>query len=147
MEKDWYESGLRFECARCGHCCSGTPGTVRVSDDEIEALARRVGLESDEFRSVYTRPLRRGEISLREKRNRECVFFDRERGCRVYTSRPRQCRSWPFWRAVVHSPERWSEEAEHCPGMNRGPLWSAVEIRQICLRDGTSGAVPDLPAS
>jgi Fe-S-cluster containining protein len=147
MEKDWYENGLRFECARCGHCCSGVPGTVRVTEHEIETLAERIGLDVHEFRSLYTRPLRRGEISLREKRSKECVFFDRERGCIVYESRPRQCRSWPFWRAVVHSPERWSEEAEHCPGMNRGPLWSGVEIRRISGRDGTSGAIPESPAS
>ncbi len=134
----WYRDGLRFECTRCGNCCSGTPGTVRVSDSEIEALARHVSLGVDEFRAVYTRPLRKGGISLREKRNQECVFFDRKRGCTVYEQRPRQCRTWPFWHGVVETPDRWSEEAEECPGMNRGKLHQAAEIARTASADGTS---------
>jgi len=138
----WYRDGLRFECTRCGNCCGGATGTVRVTDREIEALARHVSLRVDEFRAVYTRPLRRGEISLREKQNKECVFYQRDRGCTVYEQRPRQCRSWPFWGSVVESEERWSEEAEDCPGMNRGRLHSAEVIARTSETDGTGGFVP-----
>lgn len=140
----WYADGLRFACTRCGHCCVGR-GTVRVSDAEIAALARRVELADAEFRAAYTRPLRGGELSLRETRDGACVFYAREGerpGCRVYQDRPRQCRSWPFWRAVVHSPERWQEEARDCPGMDRGPLHDAGEIARTSCADGTSGVVP-----
>lgn len=130
MAEPWYRAGLRFACTRCGNCCRGA-GTVRVSDAEIATLARRLELADDEFRAMYTRRLRGGELSLRELRNRDCVFYDREaRGCRVYGDRPGQCRSWPFWNAVVHSPERWAEEAQDCFGMNRGRLHGAEEIRR-----------------
>jgi len=135
----WYREGLRFTCTRCGHCCSGTPGTVLVSDAEIEALARRVELPPAAFRKVYTRRLRRGAISLRERRNGQCIFFQPGAGCTVYPDRPRQCRTWPFWRGVVHSPQRWAEEAEHCPGMNHGHLHAPEEIQQLTQNDGTSG--------
>jgi Fe-S-cluster containining protein len=102
---------------------------VRVSDAEISALARRLELSDAEFRGMYTRPLRGGDLSLRERRNRDCVFYDREAaGCRVYEDRPRQCRTWPFWDAVIHSRERWREEARSCPGMNRGQLYEAETI-------------------
>ena len=134
----WYREGLRFACTRCGNCCSGEPGTVNVSDEEIEQLSRHVELETDAFREVYTRKLRGGDISLREKRNGECVFYRPGSGCSVYASRPRQCRTWPFWRAVVYSPERWAEESDHCPGMNRGPLHEADAILRTSERDGTS---------
>jgi Fe-S-cluster containining protein len=133
----WYRDGLRFACTRCGNCCSGAPGTVRVDDAEIAALARRVGLRDEEFRAAYTRGLRRGERSLRERSDGTCVFYDARRGCTVYTDRPRQCRTWPFWRAVVHSPERWAEEARDCPGMNRGPLHPAARIDLTARDDGT----------
>lgn len=138
MSEPWYRDGLRFSCTRCGRCCRG-PGTVSVSDAEIEALARRLELAPEEFRTAYTRTLRGGAVSLRERRNRDCVFYDRARGCRVYEARPRQCRTWPFWRAIVHSEERWQEEADGCPGMNRGALHAAAEIAALAADDGTSG--------
>ena len=137
----WWRDGLRFACTRCGHCCGGASGTVRVRDAEIAALARRVGLAEAEFREAYTRPLRGGERSLRERRDGRCVFYDARRGCEVYPDRPRQCRSWPFWRAVVHSPERWAEEAEGCPGMGRGEVHDAGSIARALADDGTSGSL------
>jgi len=114
---------------------------VRVSDAEIAALARRLELGDAEFRVIYTRELRDGGISLRERGNRDCVFYDREEsGCRVYSDRPRQCRSWPFWDAVVHSRERWEEEAQDCPGMNQGALHSAETISRSAAEDGVGAA-------
>ncbi len=115
---------------------------MRVTEQEIEALARHVSLGVEEFRAVYTRTLRKGEISLREKRNHECVFFERDRGCSVYEQRPRQCRTWPFWRGVIDSEVRWAEEAEECPGMNGGRLHDAAEIASTSAADGTSGFIP-----
>jgi Fe-S-cluster containining protein len=91
------------------------------------------------FREVFTRRLRGGALSLRERRDGTCVFYDAREGCRVYPDRPRQCRTWPFWRAVVHSPERWAEEAQGCPGIGRGELHPAEEIAQALADDGTSG--------
>jgi Fe-S-cluster containining protein len=137
----WYVDGLRFGCTRCGNCCTGS-GTVRVDDDEIRALAGELGLPEHEFRAMYTRSLRGGEVSLREKRTKACVFHEPGTGCTVYAARPRQCRSWPFWRAVVHSPERWAEEAGECPGMNAGPLHAAETIAASASADGTSGRIP-----
>ncbi len=139
--KPWYAEGLRFACTQCGACCNGA-GTVRVSDEEIGALARLLDLSDEQLRAMYTRRLRGGEVSLRESRAKACVFWDPERGCRVYAARPRQCRTWPFWRAVVHSRERWEEEARDCPGMNQGPLHDADTIAATAAADGTSGELP-----
>jgi len=140
----WYREGLRFACTRCGHCCVGA-GAVRVSDVEIAALARRLGVQPDEFVARYTRRLRGGELSLRDRRDRSCVFYHPQRGCQVYDDRPRQCRSWPFWRGVLHSPERWAEEARGCPGMDRGPLHPLEWIERQRGDDGTSGSLPGRP--
>lgn len=135
MVEAWYREGLRFGCTRCGNCCRGS-GTVRVSDGEIAALARRLDLADAEFRAIYTRRLRGGDVSLREKANRDCVFYDRVAGgCRVYADRPSQCRSWPFWSSVLHSPERWAEESEACPGMNQGPHHGLEQIRSWLARE------------
>lgn len=138
-EQPWYRKGLQFECTQCGKCCGGGPGTIRVSDDEIAALAERLDLSDTDFRTRYTYRLRNDDISLAEKANYDCVFFDRERGCTVYDDRPKQCRTWPFWSSVVFSRETWDDEAAECPGMNSGPLRDASEILQIARDDGTSG--------
>jgi len=137
-DEPWFHGGLRFSCKQCGKCCTGGPGTVRVSDAEIQTLARRLGQTDDEFRSSYTRVLRRGEISLIEKTNYDCVFYERGIGCTVYEDRPRQCRTWPFWRSVVHSREAWDEAAESCLGMDTGRIHDFEEIADLATDDGTS---------
>lgn len=135
----WFEDGLRFTCTRCGNCCTGAPGTVRVTDDEIAALAKHLLMSERAFRSVYTRRVGDDDISLKEKSNHDCIFYEHSSGCTVYPVRPRQCRAWPFWRAVVQSPASWAQEAAGCPGMNRGRLHSRQVIEEAIKNDGTFG--------
>lgn len=140
MSEDlWYKNGLRFECLRCGSCCTGFSGTVRVSDEEIAVFAQSLDLSEAEFRKNYTRILRAGVVSLIEKENKDCIFFDKERGCIVYENRPRQCRTWPFWHYNVYSPGHWKREAKRCPGMNRGQLYPSDLIKELSEHDGSSG--------
>lgn len=141
-DSPWYDAGLRFECTQCGNCCGGGPGTIRVNDDEIARLAERLGLSEDSFRERYTHRLRGGDISLNEQDNYDCIFFRRDSGCSVYTDRPRQCRTWPFWHSVVLSEETWSDAVEGCPGMNSGNLFDSHEITTTAADDGTSATRP-----
>ena len=39
----WYKDGLQFECTGCGDCCTGEPGYVWVSEQEIQNLADLTG--------------------------------------------------------------------------------------------------------
>lgn len=137
MNEPWYKDGLRFECTRCGNCCTGGPGTVRVSEEEIGKLAGHLGMSRRAFRGIYTRNVK-GFTSLRELPNYDCVFFDRHNGCRVYEHRPKQCRTFPFWRAIVSSPERWASEGHHCPGIDNGGTHNREFIELTILDDGTS---------
>jgi hypothetical protein len=127
MSEPWYQDGLRFTCTRCGHCCTGEPGYVWVSDEELAALADHRRESIDEVRDLYTRPTPRGR-TLREKANGDCVFYDRQAGCTVYPARPAQCRTWPFWESNVATPEDWQRTCAVCPGSGRGELISAEEI-------------------
>jgi Fe-S-cluster containining protein len=137
----WYKNGLRFECLRCGSCCTGFSGTVRVSDEEIAAFAQNLDLPEAEFRKNYTRIVGGGAVSLVEKENKDCIFFDKECGCIVYEDRPRQCRTWPFWRYNVCSPAHWKRGAKRCPGMNRGHLYPPDLIKELSEHDGSSGTL------
>lgn len=126
--KPWYSGGLRFECTGCGDCCTGAPGYVWVTRDEIEALADLCAMGVEEFEAKYVRKVGVRK-SLIEFDNGDCVFFDgRSRRCRVYNARPRQCRTWPFWPSNLKSPSTWRAMAEHCPGANCGKLIPLAEI-------------------
>ncbi len=143
MTVPWFADGLRFSCTRCGNCCTGAPGFTWVSDPEIAALAVRFGLTIETFRRDYTRTVwRQGQqhVSLNDRRvsrgNHACVFFVKGTGCSVYEDRPKQCRTWPFWRRNLATPADWAEEARECPGMNRGKLHSPSTIEAIAAGDG-----------
>ncbi len=141
----WYSDGLRFSCTRCGNCCSGDSGSVRVRPEESAELARGLELRDEEFAAMYTDLRDDGTRTLRERQGGDCVFFDSKSGCRVYANRPRQCRTWPFWRGVVSSEARWRHEARHCPGMDQGQLFDAETILALTREDGTSGQIPATP--
>jgi len=138
--KPWYSDGLKFTCTQCGNCCTGAPGFVWVSAGEIAALARRLGIDQASFRARYTRVIAGSGISLKEipevETGNSCVFFKRGAGCTVYADRPRQCRTWPFWRSLVASPAAWKSHARGCPGMDHGSLHPATHIAATAARDG-----------
>ncbi len=126
--RPWYHAGLRFTCTQCGNCCTGAPGYVWVNDEEIAALAARVGTSIAEFEKLYVRRVG-SRKSLREYPNGDCVFFDGQtRLCMVYDQRPRQCRTWPFWDSNLRSPKTWAKTCEVCPGSGQGRLYSLEEI-------------------
>jgi hypothetical protein len=141
-ELPWFHGGLRFACTRCGACCTGAPGTVRVDEDEARALARHLGLDELGFRARYTRRLEDGATSLVETAEGACVFWSRSAGCTVYPARPTQCRTWPFWRRNLASPAHWTLAARACPGIGRGERHEAATIARAAEHDGTSGTVP-----
>jgi Fe-S-cluster containining protein len=130
-DKPWYHKGLRFSCQGCGNCCCGAPGQVLVTIQEVKALAEELDVSIEQFRAMYTHPVGNRWTSLKERRNHDCVFLDKHKRCRVYNLRPRQCRTWPFWKRNLSSPENWEGEAENCPGMNRGKFYTCEEINNL----------------
>lgn len=135
-ERPWYAEGLRFECVRCGRCCTGAPGDVWVTEEEIRALREHLGLTPAGFRRAHLKASLQRPDRLREKTNLDCTFYEADRGCRIYALRPRQCRTWPFWRQTLHSPAAWAEAARSCPGMGRGRLHTLAEIEACAGDDG-----------
>ncbi len=127
MSEPWYKDGLRFTCTRCGNCCTGEPGFVWVDEKDVRALADFLGESPEEVEKLYTKETGRG-LSLREKLNGDCIFWDRNRGCTVYAARPPQCRTWPFWESNVATPEDWQQTRDVCPGSGKGALISVEEI-------------------
>ena len=126
-DSPWYREGLAFECTRCGACCTGAPGYVWVTPDEVADLAAARGEDVDHFSRRYVRQVG-VRYSLIEKPGGDCIFWDKGSGCTVYEARPAQCRTWPFWAENVESPATWSEVGGGCPGVDRGRVYTVEEI-------------------
>jgi Fe-S-cluster containining protein len=127
MSAPLYQDGLRFECTRCGKCCSGFPGFVWVNEEELRGIAEFLGEPLDEVIGLYTRLLN-GKRTLRDRLSDDCIFYEAGQGCTIYPVRPRQCRTWPFWESNVLSPEAWERTQQVCPGSGHGELIPAEEI-------------------
>ena len=68
MSEPWYRDGLRFTCTRCGNCCTGAPGFVWVSPEELATLADYLDQPAEQ---VFAQKMRvvDGEMSLIEQAN------------------------------------------------------------------------------
>ncbi len=137
MAEKWYKDGLRFTCTQCGNCCSGPPGYVWVTREEIRRISEFLGhqdgwLPADLLRRVGFK------YSLTEKSNGDCAFLqskDGKRVCSIYSVRPLQCRTWPFWDSNLKSPKAWAEASRNtCPGMDNGKLHNFVAIEDVRLK-------------
>ena len=125
----WYAAGLQFECTQCGDCCTGAPGAVWVNDEELSAIAAELGQAVGEVRLLHTKLLG-GRWSLRDYPNGDCVFLDAQtRRCQVYSARPIQCRTWPFWPSNIESTISWERTCDRCPGSGAGTLYPLEVIQ------------------
>ena len=137
----WYRDGLSFTCTQCGDCCTGDPGYVWVTRGEIGRLAKRVGLSVDDFGKRYVRRVGR-RYSLIERQNGDCIFYDG--GCTVYSARPAQCRTFPFWSENLKTRGAWDEVAEACPGVSggKGRFYPLAQVQKIKRGDAEAGSLP-----
>ena len=127
MSEIWYCNGLRFSCQQCGQCCwdEGEYTQVYVDRDDLRKMAAYLDLYPDAFYKRFVKPSEGFDV-LRSCRG-ACIML-RDGRCRVYSVRPRQCRTWPFWASNLASPSAWNEAAQNCPGINRGRLFTRAEI-------------------
>ena len=143
-----HQGGVRFECTQCGNCCTGEPGYVWVTRQDIRRIAAFLGrddawLSPDQVRRIGFK------YSLTELANGDCVFLTTtkqgQRVCGIYSVRPLQCRTWPFWTENLRSPERWAEAGEMCPGINDGKTHNFVAIEEVRLKKSWDNGELDQP--
>lgn len=133
-ELPWYKNGLKFQCTECGKCCTGQPGFVWISIEEMTAMAASLNISLDLFKRKYTRQ-RDNRYALVEKKtaNNEytCVFL-KDKKCQVYKTRPVQCRTYPWWQENLNTEKSWELAAESCEGINeQAPLVPYSQIIQL----------------
>lgn len=107
-----------------------------MTEEEIRAIAAHEGVSYGEILIHRTR-LVGSRRSLKEYANGDCTYFDpQQRRCTIYSARPAQCRTWPFWPYHLISPEQWKRVQNFCPGVGQGNFVPLAEIeRQAAVID------------
>lgn len=128
---EWWEAGVRFECQGSGKCCvsRGEYGFVYMTLKDRKRMAKVLGQPLTKFTEKYCAKTD-GVHHLIDGDGPDCLFLINGK-CSVYEGRPDQCRSWPFWPEVM-TAKRWKKDVEaFCPGVGKGRIWKAEEIRSI----------------
>ena len=124
----WFSRGVQFECTKCGQCCRGEPGYVWVTPVEIDRMAEAMKMPRKQFVHLFVR--REGlRLSLKERRSGDCILW--KEGCSVYSARPAQCRTFPFWKQALESKRMFDAMHRDCPGVGRGKLYTCEDILAI----------------
>ena len=116
-EEPWYKEGLNFKCTECGGCCTGSPGYIWVNDKEIEEIASFLKLSIEDFYKKYLRKVGHRYSILERPQTYDCVFL-KDKKCTIYSVRPKQCRTFPWWTQNLKSKEDWLQAASYCEGIN-----------------------------
>mgnify|MGYP000993850290 CR=1 FL=1 len=126
----FFSNGLNFSCKQCSYCCRHEPGFVYLSKNDLTKLCTWFKLNAVDFCKKYCRWVYYYDgtevLCLQEKENYDCIYWDK--GCIIYEARPVQCKTYPFWSTILKDKETWDNEADFCPGINKGTLHSAEEI-------------------
>ncbi len=138
----WYKEGLRFKCTECGKCCTGAPGFVWITEEEMLAMAQHLKIELGLFKKKFTRQ-RDNRYALIEKKstNNSCIFLEGNR-CSIYKARPKQCRTFPWWQENLNTKESWERAAVDCEGITEeAPIVSFEEIDKVLKPQNESGVL------
>ncbi len=133
----FFDEGLRFQCKRCSACCRLEPGIVSLTKQDLDRLVSWARMERDAFIKAYCRRVtvispsgdEEERLCLKEKENYDCILWSG--GCLAYEARPIQCETYPFWPSILQSRECWEKEAQSCPGINSGQLYSKEQILSL----------------
>lgn len=120
----------RFECTGCGRCCTGDPAKhyVEVSREEQKRIYRHLQLEARAFRRQYLETAEDDSEGIRLLSSGHCPFLQADNRCAIYSVRPNQCLTYPFWPELVARQASWEDEKKRCEGIGRGPVISDQEI-------------------
>jgi len=136
MDKEIFTKGINFECQGSSNCCvsRGNYGFVYLSKQDLTKMSKYLNITADLFEKKYCE-FSDSYLHLKElNTNGNCQFLKNKK-CSIYTARPIQCRTWPFWKENMYA-KKWKEELiDFCPGIGKGKLISASTIQKKINRE------------
>ena len=103
-----------IDCTSCPNCCREVQPTF--SEEEVDRLARRLGMERGQFIQKYLERAEGGSEKPWQTRSKPCPFL-KDNLCSVYEDRPADCSGYPY----LYEPEfvfrtmAMIERAPTCP--------------------------------
>lgn len=128
--KPFWKNGIQFECQGSGKCCTsrGEYGFVYLTLEDRKRFARHFKLQTSAFTKKYCAKTD-GHFHLKYP-EKDCEFL-KDKQCTVYSARPSQCRTWPFWPENMNAKTWKRDIAAFCPGVGKGKKFSSTEIKTI----------------
>ncbi len=151
------QSGLYFTCTQCGKCCSKEQeGYIFIFQDDVDKISANLKISEEKLAEKYLSTtdyeftlwddeLKDTQMTkvyptliLNNERNQDCIFLFEKSGrklCKIYQSRPSQCKLFPFWNLVITSEENFISTSHSCPGLNSPDdsvgLYSPEKIKEL----------------
>lgn len=126
------DEGLPFKCTGCGACCTGSPGFVWLLEEDIIRILDHLKISREKFLTTYCRYVDGKYSLIEDEKNFDCIFL-KDNKCSLYQARPKQCRTYPFWKEIIKDKDSWDKEQIHCEGINRkdGTAFPRKRIEEI----------------
>jgi len=106
----------QIDCTQCANCCK--VATAKVSDRDVERLARYLRIKPARFLADYTMEGGEEEVILRRTEEQGCVFLD-GKTCTVYDARPETCQRFPHVvrgaGSIASRMWQFADRACYCP--------------------------------
>jgi hypothetical protein len=97
IDKKVFETTRRvwagIDCTSCANCCRHVKPSF--SENEVERLARRLGMERQQFIEKYLEPTEAGSENPWQTRTQPCPFLNGNL-CTVYEDRPADCSAYAY---------------------------------------------------
>jgi hypothetical protein len=87
-----------IDCTACANCCREMQPSF--SEEDVDRLARRLGMEHQQFIETYLERTKAGSDNPWQTRATPCPFL-KENRCSVYEDRPAECSGYPY----LYKPE------------------------------------------
>jgi uncharacterized protein len=108
-------SQVAFDCQRCSQCCHGEGG-ISLQPEEVPQAAALLDLTPEQFIERFCQ-LRQGSYLIKTNQAGDCALLGPE-GCLIHQAKPRICRRWPFFPALLRDAGAFEEAKLSCPGLN-----------------------------
>ena len=136
MSKELYINGIYFKCQGSSNCCvsRGNYGYVYLSINDLIRLSKYLNISVNNFKKNYCE-YSNGCLHLKEiYSNGNCQFLNNKK-CSIYSARPTQCRTWPFWNENMNT-KKWNKELiNFCPGIGKGKIINFSIIQKRIKKD------------
>ena len=135
---------FRFDCIRCGNCCTDSNTIVNITYSDILRIKKGLNLTLNELiyvlafyifktelnekdrKKMVVSPVKTQKgfafVGLFKKKTGECYFYDaKNKICKIYNLRPTFCRTFPFSFKRINKNEidifYSIKGIEYCPGI------------------------------